>query len=74
MTASTRGTGRDHVSAGAGNDRILSVDGQRDKIDCGPGRDEAIVDAVDRARRCQIIVRAPALLERQQAAPRAGLG
>ena len=64
------GTDRDHVSAGAGKDRIVSVDRRRDVIDCGPGRDEAIVDAVDRTRRCEIVVRAPALLERQQPAPR----
>jgi len=68
------GTGRDHVSASAGKDRIFSVDRQRDVIDCGPGRDEAIVDAVDRVRRCEIVVRVPTLLERQQPAPQAGLG
>jgi hemolysin type calcium-binding protein/Big-like domain-containing protein len=68
------GTGRDHVSAGAGEDRIVSVDRRRDVIDCGPGRDEAIVDAVDRVRHCQIVVRVPTLLERQQPSPRAGLG
>jgi len=62
------------VSAGAGKDRIFSVDGQLDTIDCGPGRDEAIVDAVDRVRHCQIVVRVPTLLERQQPSPRAGLG
>jgi hypothetical protein len=66
--------GRDHESAGAGNDRISSVDRRRDVIDCGPGRDEAIVDAVDRIRRCEIVVRVPTLLERQRPAPRTGLG
>ena len=30
--------------AGAGNDRILARDGKPDTIDCGPGRDVAIVD------------------------------
>ena len=30
--------------AGAGNDRILARDGKPDTIDCGPGRDVAVVD------------------------------
>ena len=29
---------------GGGNDRILARDGRADTIDCGPGRDVAIVD------------------------------
>ena len=68
------GPGRDFVSAGPGNDRIFSVDGQRDVIDCGPGRDVAIVDAVDRVRRCETVIRVPAPHGRQRPAPRAGLG
>jgi hypothetical protein len=68
------GSGRDQVSAGAGNDRIFSVDGQRDVIDCGPGRDVAIVDAVDRVRRCETVVRVTARRGRQVPAPRTGLG
>ena len=62
------------VSAGAGNDHIFSVDGQRDVIDCGPGRDVAIVDSVDRVRRCETVIRVGAPHERQRPAPRAGLG
>jgi Ca2+-binding RTX toxin-like protein len=50
------GAGRDHVRAGARRDRIVSVDGQRDMIDCGPGRDVATVDAVDRVRRCETVI------------------
>jgi hypothetical protein len=49
----TPGPGRDRASAGAGNDRITSADGRRDVIDCGPGRDTATVDAIDRVRRCE---------------------
>jgi Ca2+-binding RTX toxin-like protein len=59
------GPGRDFVSAGAGNDRIFSVDGQRDTIDCGPGRDVAIVDSVDRVHNCETVIRVPAPRRRQ---------
>jgi Ca2+-binding RTX toxin-like protein len=68
------GPGRDRVNGGAGNDRIFSVDGRRDVIDCGPGRDVAIVDSVDRVRGCETVLRVPAPRARQRPAPRAGLG
>ena len=55
-------------------DRIFSRDSKRDVIDCGPGRDVAIVDAVDRTRRCETVIRAQALGRSQRPAPRAGLG
>jgi hypothetical protein len=41
------------VAAGAGKDRVLARDGRRDVIDCGHGRDVAIVDRFDRTRRCE---------------------
>jgi Ca2+-binding RTX toxin-like protein len=63
------GAGRDRVAAGAGNDRIFSRDSQRDVIDCGPGRDLAIVDAVDRTRRCQTTRRAQPPRPPQRPAP-----
>jgi virginiamycin B lyase len=53
------GPGRDHVFAGPGNDRIFSRDGRRDVIDCGPGHDIAIVDRIDRTRRCETVIRTP---------------
>jgi len=52
------GAGRDRVAAGPGNDRIFSRDSRRDLIDCGRGHDVAIIDAVDRTRRCETILRA----------------
>jgi hypothetical protein len=55
----TPGPGRDRVFAGAGNDRVFSRDSRRDVIDCGPGRDVAIVDRIDRTRRCETVIRAP---------------
>jgi DNA-binding beta-propeller fold protein YncE len=68
----TPGPGRDIVAAGGGNDRIFSRDGQRDVINCGPDRDVAIVDAVDRVHRCETVVRAHG--PRRRPPPRAGLG
>jgi Ca2+-binding RTX toxin-like protein len=53
------GPGRDHVFAGPGNDRVFARDGQRDVIDCGPGHDVAIVDAMDVTRHCEVVIRAP---------------
>lgn len=52
------GTGSDRIATGAGNDRVSARGGQRDKVDCGPGRrDVAIVDRRDRTRRCERIRR-----------------
>ena len=53
------GGGTDLVCAGPGNDIIFSRDGRRDALHCGPGRDSAIVDTVDRTRHCEIITRPP---------------
>ncbi len=68
----TPGRGRDHVDAGPGNDRIFSRDSQRDVIDCGRGHDVALVDRIDRTRRCETVIRAHA--PRRRPAPRGGLG
>jgi Ca2+-binding RTX toxin-like protein len=51
------GTGNDVISGNSGNDRINSVDGTRDRVDCGSGRDVARVDRIDRVRRCNIVRR-----------------
>ena len=45
--------GRDRLSGGTGPDLISSADSSRDSVDCGPGRDRAVVDARDRVRRCE---------------------
>lgn len=47
------GVGHDRVRAGTGNDRVVTRGAVRDRIDCGPGRDVAIVDRLDRTRRCE---------------------
>ena len=45
------------IRGGTGNERILAVNGRIDRIDCGPGRDSARVDAGDRVRRCENVKR-----------------
>jgi hypothetical protein len=47
----------DRLSGGAGNDRVTAVDGKRDAVDCGPGRDTAVVDSHDRVRGCEHVLR-----------------
>ena len=43
------------VEGGAGNDTVYAVEGQRDVIDCGPGRDSVEFDVgLDSVKRCEI--------------------
>ena len=56
----TPGAGADRVYAGPGSDTIHAADGERDVIDCGPGRDHAVVDAVDKTVDCEAVDTAPA--------------
>ena len=57
----TGGSGEDHLWGGAGSDTIYAADGERDIIDCGPGRDRAVIDVgIDKAVNCEIVVAAPA--------------
>jgi len=51
------GLGSDRLSGGPGNDRLTSVDGRRDRVSCGPGRDVAFVDHDDRVSGCERVVR-----------------
>lgn len=55
------GSGRDRLSGGSGDDVIDARDGFPDRVDCGPGRDRAIVDAFDRVRpgTCEVVEVAP---------------
>jgi hypothetical protein len=45
--------GRDHLRGGPGNDRFSAHDGDRDRIDCGPGEDIAWIDRLDVAKGCE---------------------
>ena len=47
------GGGRNGYSAGSGNDTVEARNRQRERVDCGPGRDKATVDRSDRVRRCE---------------------
>ena len=47
------GAGNDNVRAGAGNDVVDSRGRGWDTIDCGPGRDRALVGDLDRVRNCE---------------------
>ena len=44
------------IRGGSGADRILAVNGRRDRINCGPGRDRATVDAQDSVNNCEVVV------------------
>jgi Ca2+-binding RTX toxin-like protein len=47
--------GTDAVEGGQGDDIVYAVEGQRDVIDCGPGRDQVQFDAgLDSVKRCEI--------------------
>ena len=50
----TGGAGADKIYGGPGSDTIYADDGERDVIDCGPGRDRAVVDAVDVVKHCEV--------------------
>ena len=56
------GDGRDTIRAGAGDDVIRTwADGTPDTIDCGPGRDRAVIDTMDSTTRCEnVVLRDPA--------------
>jgi len=49
--------GGDHVCAGGGNDTINAVNGKRDVVDGGPGRDTATVDRTDLVLRTEVVHR-----------------
>jgi Ca2+-binding RTX toxin-like protein len=49
----TGGPGRNRLLGGRGNDRVRAANGSFDRVNCGPGRDFARVDPVDRVRGCE---------------------
>ena len=51
----TGGPGEDKIYGGPGSDTIYADDGERDFVDCGPGRDRAVVDAVDVVKNCEVV-------------------
>ncbi len=52
------GSGQDTLRGGSGDDRIHAVDGERDTIDCGLGRDIVRADPIDFVdRNCEDVTR-----------------
>ena len=51
------GPAKDVFRAGPGNDTVNSRDGVKETIDCGGGKDVAIVDALDTTRNCKTVRR-----------------
>jgi Ca2+-binding RTX toxin-like protein len=51
------GRGLDRLFGGPGNDTLRARDGRRDVVDCGPGRDSAAVDRIDRVSGCERVKR-----------------
>jgi hypothetical protein len=51
------GAGRDLLFGGAGNDVLYARDGERDRLDCGAGRDVAYVDKLDTVAHCEQVHR-----------------
>ncbi len=47
------GLDEDVLTGGAGDDVLVSVDGRRDVVDCGPGRDTVTADRFDVLRGCE---------------------
>ncbi len=49
------GSETDLIRGGVGNDSIISRDGVRDLVQCGPGRDTVLVDLRDRVSACEVV-------------------
>src|SRR5204863_4579791 len=46
--------GNDLLLGGPGNDTVDAVDGKKDVLDCGAGRDRASTDKADRRKSCEL--------------------
>jgi hypothetical protein len=54
----TDAKGRNTIDAGSGNDRVNAVNGSRDRISCGSGRDVVRADRTDRvSKNCERVIR-----------------
>ena len=49
------GAGKDTLTAGPGDDTVVSRDDAADTVDCGPGNDTAIADASDTVTNCETV-------------------
>ena len=51
------GRGPDRIKGGGGADLVRAARGRADRIDCGPGKDRALIGRGDRTKRCEKIRR-----------------
>jgi Ca2+-binding RTX toxin-like protein len=51
------GPGKSEIDGGADKDKVTSTEGGGDKIDCGPGRDRAVVHKKDKVKSCEKLKR-----------------
>jgi hypothetical protein len=54
------GSGADRLVGGSGSDTIKAADDERDVVDCGRGRDRAVVDSFDKTTDCEVVETASA--------------
>jgi hypothetical protein len=47
--------GKDCIAGEGDKDKIKAVDGKKDKVNCGPGKDKAKVDAEDKVAKCETV-------------------
>jgi Ca2+-binding RTX toxin-like protein len=47
------GAGTDRAKSGRGNDFVIAASGERDIVDCGAGRDNALLDRLDTRAGCE---------------------
>ena len=52
----TGGRGADVITGGRDNDLIRAIDNSSDRVDCGPGKDRAKVDGIDRVKNCEKLI------------------
>ena len=54
----TGGAGLDQLFGGGDEDKLLARDGNKDRVNCGAGKDLAVVDKKDRvSRNCETVRR-----------------
>jgi len=51
----TGGPGADRLLGGSGSDTVYAADGERDIVDCGPGRDRVVADPFDKVVNCEVV-------------------
>jgi Ca2+-binding RTX toxin-like protein len=62
------GRGRDLILGGSGRDSLTSRDSWRDRVRCGPGRDQVKADRRDQLRGCELVRRSEPLARLNKAA------